>query len=79
MKIRTTGIANLSEDKKPADPWERLGFAIVLTAVREVHDTDKLKALDAALWLLGDGTELAGFLGMEADPAEWLTKGAKME
>ena len=60
---------NLDFDFRP------LGGAIVAQAVRDARSDDPIRALDAALWLVGDGPIWMDGLGLYADPVAFLTGG----
>lgn len=56
----------------------RLGCGILAQAVKDLHDKRyPLKALDAVLWLSGEGYQLAEDLGYFIQPGELLFKAAQ--
>lgn len=74
----------LPASRAAIEPYVRLAAAIIANAMKDLRERDTIRALDALLWLMGDGLLflrcLDGFEGI--DPVgllEVISKGERME
>lgn len=58
--------------------YRELAIAVILQAMQDVRSTDPMKALDAALWLMGEDAPLfLDEIEINGDLKAWLIAGAK--
>lgn len=79
----TPGDGALPASRASQEPYVRLAAAVIANAMKDLRERDPVRALDALLWLMGDGLLflrcLDGFEGI--DPVgllEAITKGERM-
>ena len=61
------------------NPWMRLAAGVVKQALKDFHEDDPVKRVDALLFLISpDAPWFLNTLGFNADPLKWLRTGAKM-
>jgi hypothetical protein len=77
--MKAISINNLSRSKTTTKSFERLAFAVVLAAIRDLRCKNLARRLDAALWLINEAPLWIDFLDMKIDPALWLTSGAQLK
>jgi hypothetical protein len=78
INMRVTRLDHLDPRKIPTKPYERLAFAILLVAVKDLRSKSLPCRLDAARWLIEEAPIYLDAVGLEVDPALWLTSGAKL-
>jgi hypothetical protein len=75
-KLKAITNFDVENTHKNALPYERLVYAVLLQAVRDLKSKEVAERLDAALWLVNDAALWLDAVDMQTDPVVFLTSGA---